>query len=370
MKVCFVIPSYTFFLSHRLRLVQELAKHYDVTVLTDLNSGNFEAKPQSDQLFELKHLSKRKSLDPLSAYKHIRALNSSIKEINPKNIFFVTLEASLFGAILTRKIKRLKVNFIISGIGPFYFSKIFKYKLYKKIVKLIFKFIVNKKNSSFIFQNNDDKEFFISERIINPSQSMVIHGNGIKIPETVLSKKGVINIVRFCFIGRLAISKGIEEFVEAFKIVKSKYVHVECFIAGSFDAGASDYLSHYDYQKIFEHHDLNYIGEIDHENVDRVYKLGDVFVLPSDREGLPKAALEAAAVGIPLILSNVPGCRECISNNGYLVQKSNVTELASKMEAFVTNKDLIKNMGKNSRELVTKKFSIEKIASDYMKIIS
>ena len=98
----------------------------------------------------------------------------------------------------------------------------------------------------------------------------------------------------------------------------------------------------------------------------------DVFVLPSYREGLPQVALEAASCNMPLILTDVEGCRECVqeNKNGYLVGKSDYKDLEKKMRIFINNPSLISEMGKESRKYIVQKFSKEKIYNSLFELYS
>ena len=98
----------------------------------------------------------------------------------------------------------------------------------------------------------------------------------------------------------------------------------------------------------------------------------NIFVLPSEREGLPKAVTEAAMTGMPLILSDVPGCKDCVINNksGKLVNYMDENELYNAMKCFVDDAGLIALMGKESAKFAREKFSIETITKQYLEIIS
>ena len=98
----------------------------------------------------------------------------------------------------------------------------------------------------------------------------------------------------------------------------------------------------------------------------------DVFVLPSYREGLPQVVLEAASCNMPLILTNVEGCRECVNENkkGYLVSKSDYKDLESKMRIFISNPSFISKMGEESRNYIIEKFSKEKIYNSLYELYS
>ena len=101
-----------------------------------------------------------------------------------------------------------------------------------------------------------------------------------------------------------------------------------------------------------------------------VYKHASIVVLPSYREGLPKVLLEAAACGLPIVATDVPGCREIVINNGngILVPDRNVDMLAKAIEKLVNEPELRAMMGKKGRELVEKEFSSDKVIAETLQL--
>ena len=95
-----------------------------------------------------------------------------------------------------------------------------------------------------------------------------------------------------------------------------------------------------------------------------------ISILPSYREGLPKSLLEAASCKLPIISSDVPGCREvCIDNfNGFLVQPKDPVSLSKSIHKLLFNPNLMRKFGKNSRGIVTKSFSDQIISREFLKL--
>ena len=370
MKVCFVITSFSFFISHRYELIKELALKHNVVLITDL-TGVTKASIQQieDKNNELVNLPKRKKLTLKHFFRYLNGLKNIIREINPDSVFLVTLELTLYGAIISRLYNsECKWNFIISGIGPFYNAPILKYRLFKIILAINLKYIINKNKSTFIFQNPDNLELFVQNRLIEKRNSAIILGNGISFFESNLADYPSVK-PRFCFVGRLAKSKGIVEFISASKMINQIYPNIKFLVAGEFQIDSKDYCSAEFYNSIKKLRHIEFYGYIEHSQVSKIYKNGDVFVLPSYGEGLPKAALEAASISLPLILSDVPGCRECIDDNGILVKSKSPESLKQAMEEFINKPELINKMGKKSLAICTRKFGIEKIVKDFDKLI-
>jgi glycosyltransferase involved in cell wall biosynthesis len=95
-----------------------------------------------------------------------------------------------------------------------------------------------------------------------------------------------------------------------------------------------------------------------------------ISILPSYREGLPKSLLEAASCKLPIISTDVPGCREvCINNfNGFLVQPKDSGSLSKSIQKLLFNSNLMKKFGRNSREIVTKNFSDQIVSNEFLKL--
>ena len=100
-----------------------------------------------------------------------------------------------------------------------------------------------------------------------------------------------------------------------------------------------------------------------------LYQQFDVFVLPSYREGLSTVGLEAAANGMPLIISDAPGCSECFNKNGFLIKPKDISDLANAMEQFILNPSLIHGFSKNSYEHIRVNYAPKKMAKAYLDLM-
>jgi len=162
------------------------------------------------------------------------------------------------------------------------------------------------------------------------------------------------------------------EFVEAALAIKKLHPMVIINIAGNLDLKDSDIISDELFSKIKHSREINYLGNLDYDDMQEQYQNSDIFVLPSYSEGLPKAAIEAAASGMPLILSRTSGCLECINagENGSFVEINDSKSIQQAMEFFIKNPQNITQMSKYSRELANKKFALSNIYPLYKKLIT
>jgi glycosyltransferase involved in cell wall biosynthesis len=237
MKVCFVIRRLDFFVSHRFDLALSLAKTHEVCVITScLNAPKEEVQRIQALGISIHHLASRSgSLNLISYLKYVLSLKRIIHEIKPNFLFYVTLEMSVFGALLHNFISIKKSFFLITGLDTFFFDKKLKYILYRAIQKSFFLLLRLRSNYHFIFQNSDDMTTFITNKLVVRNHASIIQGSGIDINQFSFQPRNTSNKLTFLFASRLTRPKGIIEYFEASRDLASKYPDVEFHIAGRFD---------------------------------------------------------------------------------------------------------------------------------------
>jgi len=173
----------------------------------------------------------------------------------------------------------------------------------------------------------------------------------------------------FLFIGRLLREKGVEELVEAARIVRASHPNVRVRLAGGFDVNPGSF----DTDHVARHawHDaVELLGHI--TDVSGELARSTVFVLPSWREGKPRSTQEALAMGRAVITTDVPGCRDTVidGQNGFLVPLRSPAALAAAMLRFVEDPDLAAIMGARSRALAEKQFDTRKINAGIIEVMT
>lgn len=372
-KILFVINEFSFFKSHRYNLILELSKFYKIEIITDLKknlSDSIEISSNYDIRFI--NLNKRESsLNPLKFLIFLVKLRRKINISDSDFIFFVSLENCLIGSLISKSINPKKIFLLVTGIGNFIESREIKRKFIRKFHALCYRYLLSK-NHLFIFQNKDDQSDLTNYFAL--TQSKIIEGNGVDSKKFMYKERfNQINKreIKFLFASSLQYEKGVIEYVKAAMEIAEKGYKCIFSIAGRYAQEDSLSITNQEYNFISNHPKLNYLGEIDHFKMPKILFDHDIFVLPSYREGLPSAAIEAAATGMPLILSDVPGCNSLIVSpmNGFLVKSRNSQSLSKAMIKILSNKWDLKNLGMNSRKMVEEKFLIEVISEKYLDLL-
>tara|TARA_B100000212_G_scaffold45845_1_gene29615 strand:+ start:33141 stop:34271 length:1131 start_codon:yes stop_codon:yes gene_type:complete len=297
--------------------------------------------------------------DMLSFFQMMRAL----KSISPDKVLLFTLKPIVYGSVAARLKGIRNVFSLNSGLGRIFVgeSNYHRFVLFflKPLLKIAFKF-----NEKVFFQNPDDSELFHKLGLCDKNKSIVVNGTGIDLKAFPLKTIPRNEKLKFIMISRIIEEKGIHFFYEAAKKIKKDYPCTEFQLLGNF----CDSQSGISENTILNWHKegiINYLGETD--DVRPFLEKADVFVLPTYyREGVPRTCMEALATGLPIITTDVPGCRETVINekNGILIQPKNITALEEAIKRFIKAPYIIDSMIMNGRSLVEKKFDINKVNSD------
>ncbi len=159
----------------------------------------------------------------------------------------------------------------------------------------------------------------------------------------------------FVFVGRLVADKGINEMVAAFKLVNEKYPNSKLLLVGDYESDL-DPLSPLTLTEIQANSAIITVG---FQNDVRPYlAISDALIFPSYREGFPNVVMQAGAMGLPGIVSNINGCNEIIieGENGTIIPVKSASAIIEKMESFITNENYFKKLKSNSREKIVSRF--------------
>jgi glycosyltransferase involved in cell wall biosynthesis len=281
---------------------------------------------------------------------------------SPDALLAFTIKPNIYASFAARILRIPRIN-NISGLGVVFINPGFLTMVVKFLYKLAFK------NANVVFfQNKDDFNYFIKLKITQAEQSRLIPGSGINLKNfkyAKLIKPKNTGELSFLLIARLLWDKGIAEYVNAAKIVKSEFPNAKFFLLGPLDENNPSGISMNHIIQWEKDGHIQYLGTSD--KVSEIVLLSDCVVLPSYREGIPKSLLEGAAMGRPLIATNVAGCREVIDDglNGLICMPKNAQDLADKMMMLIKlSHEERQFMGNEARKKVEIEFD-EKIVIDH-----
>lgn len=317
----------------------------ELYVITSDPEGKLAENPQISRICEkIINLDIPRSVSPMRMLKAYRKLKTIFKEIKPDIVHTHTPAASVISRIAAKKSGIRRIFYTAHG---FYFHEnmgTLKYKLFFGVEKFL-----AKKYTDLIFTVNEedrktaiDNGFLPAEKIIN-TNSVGIDTKWKFNPErfdntakTKIKKSlGIGDEFVFTFTGRLVREKGVFELVEAYAKLCAGMKNTKLLIIGETLKTDRDKNVRELLEKIVSENEIRdrvlFLGQ--REDIPELLSITDAFVLPSYREGMPVAPLEAMSMGVPVIGTDIRGMREEIieGKNGYLIPLKNTEDLVIAM---------------------------------------
>jgi N,N'-diacetylbacillosaminyl-diphospho-undecaprenol alpha-1,3-N-acetylgalactosaminyltransferase len=309
------------------------------------------------------YLIERSSLNPLKELRAIQHIYHAIKPLHLDILHTFTAKPNIYGTIAGRAAKIPKIINLVEGLGSFYLENNLKSRLVRILIESLYRQTF-KLSDTVMFVNEDDPAYFISKKIVSPEKVFTMKGVGIDTSEWKPIPKED-EWIRVTMIARALKHKGVQEFIEAATILGKKYPDVSFQFVGSPDEGNRFSVTE-EFMKAQT--SINYLGQ--QNNIRHILSQSDIFVLPSYREGLPRTSMEALSMGLPIVTTDVVGCRETVNEgiNGLLVPPQNTQALAEAIEKLIINPLLRKQMGKAGRAKAIREFDISTIIEKHLEV--
>lgn len=349
----------------RYGLMKALEKQgYEIIVVAPRDTHSDDIKNNGWKYIELKM--DRRGSNPLKDLKLIYDYYRILKREKPKVSLQFTIKPNIYGSIAASFLKVPVIN-NVTGLGDIFDSSGIKNKIVKNMYRLSFKF-----PKKVFFQNDDDLNTFLDNRLINVKKSGRLPGSGVDIEKfTILNQKNENEKFKFLFLGRITENKGVRLIYEASKKLKEKYPNVEFQLLGKICKEEQMHISKEE-MKIWEKEtNIKYLGTS--KNVVNEIRECDCVLFPSYyREGVPRSLIESAAMGRAIITTDNVGCRDIVSDgyNGFLAKPRDLDSLIEKIEIILSlDKKELFRLGVNGRLKVEKEFDEKFVISKYMEEI-
>lgn len=355
------------FLSHRVPLARQLKEDgHRVSVACRVNKDADKITQEGFNLIPLKLA--RESISPATAVNTVKQLVTLYRQEKPDVIVHSSLFLSFLGSIAGILSGYRKHVNLITGLGFVFISDSTKAKIIRSAVKLAFRFFARCKSIAVVVQNKDDQDVFEQLSFKQGKNLHVVVGSGVDDqhfhPADLPSTNNQVT-----FVGRLLWAKGIQEIIDAARILKNLDKLPKIVLVGEPDIGNPQSASPQDMERWEKEGLVEFWGR--RSDISAIYQQSTVAILPSWREGLPKSLLEAAACGLPLIATDVPGCRELVQNghNGILVPLKDPEALAMAIASLCNTPDEAQRLGTNARRDVETKLNTRIISQQTAKLV-
>lgn len=300
----------------------------------------------------------RHGMNPINELKLLITYLKLIKDVKPEAVLGYTIKPNIYGSLAAGV---LNIPFLanVTGLG----TSVEKESLSKKLIVLLYKLAFRKVNCVF-FQNKDDMKFF-EDNDIKAKCFELLPGSGVNLYRYPVRKYPANDdVVRFAFISRIMAEKGIDQYLEAAKVIKKEFPNTEFHVCGFCE---SEYEG--DLNKLNDEGVIIYHGMIKEVSIfmGQMHAIIHPTYYP---EGLSNVLLEACATGRPIITTDRPGCREVVDDgfNGYKIPEKNTEELIKAIRKFMALSNTEKEkLGIAGRLKVEFKYSRQLVIDAYLR---
>jgi glycosyltransferase involved in cell wall biosynthesis len=290
------------------------------------------------------------------------------RQEKPDIVHHFTVKCVLYGTLAAHLVKIKSIVNSLTGLGYIFTGKRTFWRL---PISLAYQILL--RHTWTIFENPDDQALFLQRGWITPQRSITILGAGV---DTDLFKPSPEpdGIPRIIFPARMLWDKGVGEFITAAQLLHKRNIQAKFILVGESDPGNPTGVPLQTLNKWNEEGLVEWWGW--REDMSAIYAQANMICLPSYREGLPKTLIEAAASGRAIVTTDVPGCREVVSNghNGFLIPPQDAPATANALELLINDPALRGRMGRHGRIHALQHFSLHKITAEtlayYQRIIS
>jgi len=353
LRLLYVVNEDYAFLLNRLPMARAARDAgFEVHVATNVNNGRAAIEAEGFVLHPIPF--KRGGLSPFAGGAAMLAIRTLETAINPAIVHHSGLQCCVFGSLAALDRDFPTVN-AITGLGYVFTSPSLLSRLLKRGVAWLLPRLLNRRCSHILVQNPDDRDALLRLGA-SAARMTLIPGSGVDadrlrpLPEPA----GPITVG---FAGRLLVDKGIRALVAAHDLLRAQGHNFNLVIAGNPDPANPASVSREEVESWTRRPGITWLGHID--DIATLWRAAHIATLPSHREGLPGALMEAAACGRPLVATDAPGCREiCIADQtGLLVPIEDPPALAAAVLKLAQSPELRARFGAAARKLVEDKLS-------------
>lgn len=307
----------------RRELIAELKKDHEVVLSLPFDEEKHEKPFQEMGVKCIDTPIERRGINPLTDFKLMKHYKKILLDEHPDLVITYSIKPNIYAGLICG---RMGIPFCanVQGLGT-----AFQKAGLAQFVTLLYKMAFRKVRTVF-FENEGNAEEFQKRKIIPAKKQKILHGAGINLERYPYYPYPENEKIHFLYLGRIMKEKGIDELFVAVRSLYSKREDFVLDIVGFYEDDYKEQVESLVREGIAVFHGFQ-------ENPVPYYVAADCIVLPSYHEGMSNVLLEGAAVGRPLITSDIPGCREAVDPGvtGILVKVKDTESLREAMETFL-----------------------------------
>ncbi|MGN0335150.1 MAG: glycosyltransferase family 4 protein [Lachnospiraceae bacterium] len=358
MKKILIVTNHSYMLwRFRKELIQKLLEEHQVVISTPFVGHEKDFENMGCEMIETQL--ERRGINPFTDLKLYKTYQKILQTQRPDMVITYSIKPNVYAGFACR-MRKIPYCVNVQGLGT-----AFQKKGLAQIVTLMYKTALKRAKVVF-FENEVNAKIFRDKKITPAVQQKVLNGAGINLEEYSCEPYPENDKIHFLYLGRIMKEKGIDELFHAMKELHQEYGEKAVLdLVGFFEDEYKEQVERLAADGIAVFHGFQ-------KDPKPYYRAADCVVLPSYHEGMSNVLLEAAAMGRPVITSDIPGCRESVLNDksGYLCEVKNAQELTAQMKRFCElTKEERAQMGRVGRKFMEEKFDKKKVVAETVSVI-
>lgn len=366
LRLLIIVNVDWFFLSHRLPIALEARRRgYEVHIATGITDKLDILRSHGLMVHPL--ALDRSSTNVAALFSAFAQIFRVIRGVRPDVVHLVTIKPVLLGGLAARLARVPAVVAAVSGLGFVFLAQGRIAALRRWLVGALYRGALGQRNLKVIFQNRDDQSCVAKLVDLAEHKMTLIPGSGVDLEQyqvTPLPEGSPVVMLT----ARLLQDKGVREFVQAARNLKQAAINARFVLVGTPDVANPASLGEEELLQWANEGVVELWGN--RSDMPEVLAQSHIVVLPSYREGLPKALIEAAACGRVVVTTDVPGCRDAIlpGVTGVLVPLRDPIALAAAIQRLLDDRSQCESMGNAGRAFAERTFDVRQVVERHMTI--
>jgi len=362
-KLIYLVTEDWYFLSHRLPMARAArAAGFDVVVATRINRPEDQAAIEAEG-FRVTALDwQRGGHNPFGELKAVADILRLYRRERPDIVHHVAMKPVLEGSLAAWIAGVPAVVNALTGLGALFIASDARTRALGAFVRLALRLLLRRGRSRLLMQNPDDLDLLVRQGIVERARAVLVPGSGVDLARFAPAPEPA-GTPAAALVGRMLWDKGVGELVEASRLLEARGVDLRIRLVGPRDDHNPAAIPQATLDQWTEAGLVEWPGQV--RDIAALWRDTAIAVLPSYREGLPKALLEAAASGRPMVATDVPGCREIVRHEetGLLVPARDPVALADALARLAGDAALRRRLGAAARRLVEERFADTAVAA-------
>ena len=342
----------------RLELIQSLQKEHEVVLVMPFVGHEEDFRDMGLRCIETKL--DRRSINPFKDLRLMWSYRKILKQEKPDLVLTYSIKPNLYGGLLCA-VRKIPYCTHIQGLGT-----AFQRRFLSFYVGRLYKLALRKSRIAF-FENRFNADIFLQKKLLPAQKVCVLPGAGVSVEQYPYCPRRKKDPVRFLYLGRFMQEKGLDELFAAMeRLQKSHPNQAVLDLVGFFEDGYREEVEELTKKGIAVFHGFQ-------TDPRPFYEQADCVVLPSYHEGMSNVLLEGAAMGCPLITSDIPGCREAVTDgvSGYLCNVQDADSLYTAMLRILEHSpEELEQMGRRGAEKIRQEFDRAQVVRTTMQVLN